>query len=126
IKAQIQFYDRQRALQDAQLAMESAHLALAVILFPNFEENFTIADDLELAPAIPSAEEVQVMASKNNPDVAAAKATLAAANAEVWSARSAHFPTLTIDYWYGIDSDHFAVNNPDRTPNLGYATAATL
>ncbi|HEY6183964.1 MAG TPA: TolC family protein [Terriglobales bacterium] len=126
IKAQIQFLDRQRGLQDAQLAMENAHLALAVIIFPNFEENFTIADDLELAPALPSSEEVQVMASKNNPDVAAAKATLAAANAEVWSARSAHFPTLTLDYWYGIDSDHFAVRNPDGTHNLGYAMAATL
>jgi outer membrane protein TolC len=31
-----------------------------------------------------------------------------------------------MDYWYGIDSDHFAVRNPDQTRNLGYAAAATL
>jgi outer membrane protein TolC len=126
IKAQIQFYDRQKGLQDAQLALETAHLALAVIVFPNFEQNFTVADDLELAPPLPSAEEIRVMAGKNNPDLAAAKATVAAANADVWSARSGHFPNLTMDYWYGIDSDHFAIRNPDKTRNLGYAFTATL
>jgi outer membrane protein TolC len=126
IKAQIQFNDRQRALQDAQLAAENARLALAVILFPNFEQNFTVADDLELAPSLPTFREVQTLAAKSNPEVAAATATVAAANAEVWAARSAHLPSLTLDYWYGIDSDHFAVRNPDRIRNLGYAAAATL
>jgi outer membrane protein len=101
-------------------------VTLAVILFPNYEQNFTVADDLDLAPALPSFEEIKTLASKSNPELAAGTATLAAANAEVWSARSAHFPTLSMDYWYGIDSDHFAVRNPDRTRNLGYAAAATL
>jgi len=101
-------------------------VTLAVILFPNYEQNFTVADDLDLAPALPSFEEIKTLASKSNPALAAGTATLAAANAEVWSARSAHFPTLSMDYWYGIDSDHFAVRNPDRTRNLGYAAAATL
>lgn len=126
IKANIQLNDRRRGLQDAQLAMENARLALAVILFSNFEQNFTLADDLELTPPLPSFEEAQTLAAKSNPELAAATATLAAANAEVWAARSAHFPSLTVDYWYGIDSDHYAIRNPDRTRNLGYATAATL
>ena len=126
IKAQIQFNDRERGLQDAKLAMENARMTLAVILFPNYEQNFTVADDLDLAPALPPFEEIKTLASKSNPELAAGTATLAAANAEVWSARSAHFPTLSMDYWYGIDSDHFAVRNPDQTRNLGYAAAATL
>jgi outer membrane protein TolC len=126
IKAQIQFNDRQRGLQDAKLAMENARLALAVILFPDFEQNFTLVDDLELAPALPSFQEAQTLAAKANPDIAAATATRAAANSEVWSARSGHFPSLSFDYWYGIDSNHFATRNPDRTRNLGYAAAATL
>jgi outer membrane protein TolC len=126
IKAQIQFNDRQRGLQEANLAMENARLTLAVILFPNFEQNFTIADDLDLAPELPSLAEVQTLASKGNPDVMAATSTVAAANSEVWAARSGHFPTLTMDYWYGIDSNHFAVRNPDMTRNLGYAAQATL
>jgi outer membrane protein TolC len=126
IKAQIQFNDRQRGLQDASLAMENARLALAVLLFPGFEQNFAVADDLELAIALPSFQEAQALAAKGNPELVAAKAMLAAADAEVWAARSAHFPTLAVDYWYGIDSGHFAIRNPDRTRNLGYAAAATL
>jgi len=126
IKAQIQFNDRQRGLQDASLAMENARLALAVLLFPSLEQNFAVADDLELAIALPSFQEAQALAAKSNPELVAAKATLAAADAEVWAARSAHFPTLAVDYWYGIDSDHFAIRNPDRTRNLGYAAAASL
>lgn len=126
IKAEIQFNDRQRVLQDARLAMENARLALAVIVFPNFEQNFTVVDDLNLAPQLPSFEEARDLAAKKNPEPAGVSATLAAANAEVWAARSAHFPTLSFDYWYGIDSDHFAIRNPDRTRNLGYAVAATL
>jgi len=126
IKAEIQFNDRQRGLQDARLAMENARLALAVILFPNFEQNFTVVDDVNLTPQLPSFQEAQSLAAKSNPELATVSATLAAANAEVWAARSAHFPTLSFDYWYGIDSDHFAIRNPDRTRNLGYAAAATL
>jgi outer membrane protein TolC len=126
IKAQIQFNDRQRGLQEANLAMENARLTLAVILFPNLEQNFTIADDLDLAPELPLLPEVETLAAKGNPDVMAATATVAAANSEVWAARSGHFPTLTMDYWYGIDSNHFAIRNPDMTRNLGYAAQATL
>ncbi len=126
IKAEIQFSDRQRSLSDAKLAMENARLALAVILFPNFDQNFTVVDDVNLAVQVPSFPEARSLAAKDNPEVAAATATLAAGNAEVWAARSAHFPTLTLDYWYGLDSDHLAVRNPDRTRNLGYAAAATL
>ncbi|HSS97296.1 MAG TPA: TolC family protein [Terriglobales bacterium] len=126
IKAEIQYNDRQRGLQEARLAMENAQLALAVIVLPNFEQNFTVVDDLNLASQLPSFEEARNLAAKKNPELAAGSATLAAANAEVWAARSAHFPTLSFDYWYGIDSDHFAVRNPGRTRNLGYAVAATL
>jgi outer membrane protein TolC len=126
VKAQIQFNDRQRGLQEAKLAMDNARLSLSVILFSNFEQNFTVADDLNLAPNLPAFQEIQTMASKANPELAAATATLAAANDEVWVARSAHFPLLSFDYWYGIDSDHFAIRNPAGIRNLGYATAATL
>ena len=37
-----------------------------------------------------------------------------------------HFPTLTFDYWYGIDASRFAIRNPDQTHNLGYSAAASL
>lgn len=126
IKAQISLNDRERGVQDARLAMENARLSLAVILFPDFNQNFTIADDLGLAPELPSFAEAQTMAAKSNPEFSAARSALIAANAAVGSARSAHFPSLSFDYWYGIDATHFARRNPDGLNNLGYAAAATL
>ncbi len=45
IKAQIQANDQQRALQEAKLAAQNARLNLAVLLFPNFFQDFTLADD---------------------------------------------------------------------------------
>src|SRR6185369_15015853 len=67
IKAQIQYQQRQRDLQEAQLEMSKSHLELAVLLFPDFNENFTVVDDLRLPPPIPTYEEVQAAAAQNNP-----------------------------------------------------------
>ncbi len=126
VKAQIQLNDRQRRMQDAHQEMENARLMLAILVFPNFSQNFTVTDDLELPRSLPVFPDVQSMAAKNNPVLAAANSELIAANAEVGVSRSAHFPSLSFDYWYGIDATHFAVNNPDGIHNLGYAAAATL
>src|SRR5215469_16049502 len=46
IKAQLQFAQQQRALQDAQLDMDRSRLELAVMIFPNFNQDFTTVDDL--------------------------------------------------------------------------------
>jgi outer membrane protein TolC len=126
VKAQIQFNDHERQMQDAQLEMENARLMLAVMVFPNFSQNFSVTDDLELPQSLPAFQDVQSMAAKNNPELAAVSSELIAANSGVNAARSAHFPSLSFDYWYGIDATHYAVNNPDGTHNLGYAAAATL
>ncbi len=124
-KAQIQANDQQRAVQDAKLGELNARLALAVLLFPNFFQDFTLVDDLAAAPALPSLGDVQQMAQKNNPELSAAFAALEVANHEVTVARAGHLPTLVLDYFYGIDANHFAVNT-DGIRNLGYAAAATL
>jgi outer membrane protein len=125
IKAQLQFNDRQRDFQEARLAMDKAGLALAVLLFPNFNQNFSVLDDLRFAPPLPTMSEVMDLAKKNNPDVRAASATLTAAQREVQVAWAAHFPSLTFDYWYGIDGSHFATYT-GGVRNLGYAAEATL
>jgi outer membrane protein TolC len=125
IKAQLQFQDRQRDLREAQLAMEKSRLDLAVLLFPNFTENFTVVDDAQLAPPLMSFEEFTRAAELKNPELRAATASLRAAGFEVSAARGGYFPTLTIDYFYGIDATHFATRT-DGLQNLGYATTATL
>src|ERR1051326_3509730 len=126
IKAQIQYNDRQRDLREAQLAMDKSRLDLAVLLFPDFNLNFTVVDDTQLAPPLISFDEFVKAAQSRNPDVRASTASFQAAKFEVASAQSAYLPTLTLDYFYGIDAPHFAAREPDGTRNLGYAVTATL
>ena len=89
IKAQIQYQDRQRDLREAQLAMDKARLTLAVLLFPNFNENFTVVDDLDLAPPLQSFEEFAKLAQTRNPELRVATASLQAAGHEVTAATAA-------------------------------------
>jgi outer membrane protein TolC len=125
IKAQLQYQDRQRDLREAQLAMEKSRLDLAVLLFPNFNENFTVVDDAALAPPLMSFEEFTRAAEVKNPELRAANASVQAAGFEVSAARGAYFPSLTMDYFYGIDANHFATRT-DGLQNLGYAAIATV
>jgi outer membrane protein TolC len=133
IKAQLQFQQQQRALQDAQLEMDRSRLELAVLIFPNLNENFTMVDDLENLGALPSFPEVETLAGNNNPQLRAALATLKAANHEIAAAWNGFLPTVGLDYFYGIDANQFAANGINHTitpalrlPNLGYEASATL
>ncbi|MBZ5568155.1 MAG: TolC family protein [Acidobacteriia bacterium] len=125
IKAQLQLNDRRRDFQEARLAMDKARLALAVLLFPHFTQDFSVVDDLHFAPPLASFAEVTQAAQKNNPELRAAGASLEVAQREVQVAWATHFPSLTFDYWYGIDAAHFATYT-GGVRNLGYAAEATL
>lgn len=126
IKAQIQSNDRQRDLREAQLAMDKARLDLAVLLFPDFNQDFTVVDDTQLAPALPPVEEFTREAQSRNPDLRAASASAQAAGYEVTANRAGYFPTLTLNYLYGIDAPNFAIHSREGFRNLGYAASATL
>jgi outer membrane protein TolC len=125
IKAQIQANDQLRALQEAGLAAKNARLDLAVLVFPNLFQDFTLADDLASTPVLPSIGDLQQLAQKNNLELAAAFSTLDVASYELAVARASHLPTLMVEYFYGIDANHFAVNT-EGFRNLGYAATATL
>lgn len=126
IKAELQMNDRRRQLQEAQLGFLNARLDLAVLIFPDFNENYEVADDLHSAVPLPTLGEVQQQAARENPDVRAALEATRAAGAEVTGARAGYLPSLSLDYWYGIDAERFAVNGPNGVSNLGTAAAATL
>lgn len=125
LKAQIQYQQQQRDLQEAQLAMERSRAELAILLFPNFNQNFTVVDDLQTPQSLPAFPEVQQMAGHNNPQLGAALAALQQANHDVAAAWGGFLPSLTVDYFYGIDATHFA-RRTDGVQNLGYAASATL
>jgi outer membrane protein TolC len=116
--------------------MEDTRLGLAVILFPDFNENFTVVDDLDSAPALPQFPEIEAMAEKQNPDLRVAVETAREADLDVKLAKSAFLPTLTVDTDYGIEANCFALhctrasvqNDPavGVVPNLGYFLTAAL
>jgi outer membrane protein TolC len=68
---------------------------------------------------------VAVAGKKNNPDLRAALAALEVANHQVTSAWGGLLPSLTMDYFYGIDSNKFATR-VDGVRALGYSAVATL
>ncbi len=69
--------------------------------------------------------EVRSAAAKQNPELRAALEAVNASKDEVTAARAGHLPSLALDYYYGIDANHFATRT-DGVHNLGYAAVATL
>jgi outer membrane protein len=127
VKAQIQYEQQRQAFQEATLDMENARLNLAVLLFPDFNENFTVVDDLDSARALPPFPEIQSMAGRENPVLRAAQEALRGATLEIRGAKNALLPTLAIDANYGIEANAFALHStvaaaPEfgKLPNLGY------
>jgi outer membrane protein TolC len=125
IKARIQSQQQQRALQEAELDMERTRLDLAVLLFPDFNQDFTVVDDLQTPESLPTFAEVEAAGKKNNPDLRAALAGYETANHDVAAAWGGLLPALSVDYFYGIDASHFAAES-DGIRNLGYSAVATL
>jgi outer membrane protein TolC len=126
IKAELQMQDRHRQLLEAQLGLLNARLDFAVLIFPDFNDNFELAEDLHAGVPLPTLAEVQQRAARDNPDVRAALAAVQQAGHEVTGARGGYLPSLSLDYWYGIDAAQFAVNAPNGVSNLGSAAAVTL
>jgi outer membrane protein TolC len=125
IKAELQANDRRRQLQEARLALLNARLDLAVLIFPDFNDNFEIVEDLHASMTLPTLAEVQQRAARDNPDIRAALETVRAAGYSVTASRAGYFPALSLDYFYGIDATHFATRT-DGIPNLGSSVVATL
>lgn len=125
IKAELQANDRHRQMQEAQLAFLNTRLDLGVLLFHDFNNSFELADDLHDSAVLPTLGEVQQRAARENPDVRAALSAAEAAGHEVAATRAGYLPTLSIDYFYGIDAARFATRT-DGVPNLGSSIVVSL
>lgn len=141
VKAQITEQQRQRDLQDAQLNIEKARIALGVLIFPDFRSDYAVEDDLQQPVLLPPFPEEQAKATATSPDVQVAKATVEQAGYDVNVARYAYLPSFGLDFFYGIDANQFAarasnVQDTGRSTlpnytvpyrqNLGYSAQATL
>jgi outer membrane protein TolC len=129
IKAELQMQERRRQLLEAQLGFLNSRLDLAVLIFPDFNDNYEVADDLHSAVPLPTLAEVQQQAGRDNPDLRAALAAVREAGAGVTGARAGYLPSLSLDYFYGIDAAQFATHsviNGQKLSNLGSSASATL
>jgi outer membrane protein TolC len=133
VKAEILSRQQLQAFDEATLAMDNARLALAVLIFPVFNENFSVVDDMQSGPALPPFDDVRTMAERNNPDLRAASELLRVAGEDVRLAKNAFYPNVFVEAVYGIEANAFALNSApaaDRErgplPNLGYAITANL
>jgi outer membrane protein TolC len=125
IKAELQMNDRRRQLQEAKLALLNARLDLAVLIFPNFNDTYELADDLHAPVTLGTADETEARAARDNPDIRAALETVNATSHGVSAARAGYLPGLDFDYFYGIDATHFATRT-NGISNLGSSAVASV
>jgi outer membrane protein TolC len=133
IKAEIQYQQQEQSFREAALGIDNARLALAVLLFPTLDENFSVVDDMRAAPALPPFIDVRTMAERGNPDLRLAGEALRASGHDVKAAKNAFLPSLVVDAVYGIEANEFALHSriaaqPELgvLPNLGYFVTVNL
>lgn len=142
IKAQLQVRQRERDVQDGQLAIQKAKIALAVLMFPALRVDYAIVDDLSQLKILPPLPEATVEAQTNSPEVRAAQEGVTQARLGVTVARYGYLPSFGLDVFYGINANQFAGQTNYPTPesgrstqpdflvpfrqNLGYSAQATL
>ena len=146
VRAQMALPPLRRDLQDAQVAVEKAKIALGVLIFPDFRMDynaeFSVADDLDQPAMLPPIADAQSQATATSPDLKVANASIMEAGYDTQVARYGYLPSLGIDLFYGIDANQFAIktNHPTQESgrstlpnyqvssrqNLGYVAQATL
>ena len=142
VKAQLQFETRSRDLENIKLAADQARLMLVVLLFPDFDQSFTVIDDLATLPPLAPWDAVQALAFQQNPEIRSAQASLREAHFATTVAHYGYLPSLALTFYYGIDANQLAARtsyptagvNRSNLPNylvpyrqnLGYAGDITL
>lgn len=130
VKAQIQVADEQVSLGNMQMAQEQARIALALLIFRRANRNYIVVDDPAHILTLPAFVAARQEAQANDPQVDAAIKTEKAAHKNVEAAWTGYLPTLSFDYFYGIDANQFAARthlaDGENIQNLGYSAMATL
>ena len=126
VKAQLTLDQRQRDVQDGQLAYDKARIGFAVFLFPDFRQDYAVADDLDRLTPLAAFPEIEALARNNNPDIRAAQATVTQQNFGIRSARAGYLPTLSVDYFYGLYANQYALHNELGQNNVGSSVVASL
>lgn len=116
IKAQLQVQQRERDLQDSQLLIEKTKIALAVLIFPDFQQTYDVVDDSTAGLKLPERQ-----TSLSTPEVKAAQSNVEAAKYDVNVARYGYLPSFSMDFFYGISANQFSASSSDA-PDSGRGT----
>lgn len=125
VKAQLQQQQRARDLADALVQAQRSRLDLGVLLFPDPRSPYKLTAATAPQP-LPARADVEAAASRHNPDLQSALASLRESKLGVTAARAAYLPDLGLNFTYGIDAAQLATRGPDGVHNLGYSASATL
>jgi len=126
VKAQIQVNQRLRDEQEAELTVLKSRLGLSVLVFTDFRDNFAIVDDLQQLTPLPPLSDVRTTAIATSPDVRVAEASVQQETLGVGVARGGVLPSVSFDYWYGINANQFAIYNPEGNRLLGSVAQVSL
>jgi outer membrane protein TolC len=126
VKARIQVAQRTRDAQEAELTVLKSRLSLSVLIFPDFRDTFTVVDDLQtVMPLLPAAD-LKAAAIADSPDLRVATASLQQETSAVGAARGGVLPSVSFDYFYGIDANQFSTRDPAGHLLLGSVAQVQL
>ena len=83
-------------------------------------------DDLIPVATLPALEQLLALAGETSPDLRAAQEALHQEEFGVSVARSAYLPSLSFDYFFGINANQFATHDQEGHNLLGSVAQATL
>jgi outer membrane protein TolC len=126
IKSQIQVNQRLRDEQESELAVLKSRLGLSVFVFTDFRDQFTVVDDLQQIAPLPPLNERKATAVASSPDVRVAEASVQQETLGVGVARGGVLPSLSFDYFYGINANEFATVDPEGHKLLGSVAQVQL
>jgi outer membrane protein TolC len=118
VKAELAFEQRSRDIEVAGLTEEEARLALTVLLFADFDQSFTVVDDLSTLPPLLPLNDLQSFGSPKSPEIQSAQASVKEARYALSVARYAYLPSLAVTFYYGIDANQFAARTSSPTPGV--------
>ena len=126
VKAQIQVEQRMREAQEAELNVLKSRLGLSILIFPDFRDNFSVVDDLQQIAPLQPIETLRSLATQSNPDIKAAEAAVQQESSGVSAARGGLLPTVSFDYWYGINANQWAIYGLEGERLLGSAAQVSM
>src|SRR5439155_3720534 len=87
-------------------------------------QDFNVVDDLDTLAVLPAFPEIETLAQKNNPDVRAAQGAVTQSTFGIRSARAGLLPTVSLDYFFGLQANQYALHNQFGDNNLGSSVVA--